>query len=148
MLFLFIQNDAQINISYDDSGVIFGVMCGDTTTGSHSIRLFDVRNYQKGPFQDIAPTKQLIDRVLAPKVGVSISPVQLVKHQNCKWTDFEFSGDGNHLLVNTNSNMQLILDGFKPETEPIAICQKNELGCKLGACWSPDARLVIGCSPD
>ena len=38
----------------------------------------------------------------------------------------------------------LVLDGFKEETEPVAICnRKNDTNGALGACFSGDANYVI-----
>mgnify|MGYP003386596839 CR=1 FL=1 len=49
-----LPNSAEhVRVAYDDSGLIFGVM--SVTGSSHSIKLYDARNYGKGPFQDIAP---------------------------------------------------------------------------------------------
>ena len=44
----------QVRAAYDESGLIFGIM-HSSAHSQHSIKLYDIRNYGKGPFQDIAP---------------------------------------------------------------------------------------------
>jgi WD40 repeat protein len=61
-------------VAYDDSGLIFGVM---TATGNaHSIKLYDARNYGKGPFQDLAP--QNVKSRPGPGMGYSASSQSLM----------------------------------------------------------------------
>ena len=54
--------------------------------------------------------------------------------------------DGNHVLVNTNTDMILILDSFNGhQLEPMVICsRKNESGLQnLGLCYSADGKFIV-----
>ena len=90
-------------VAYDSSGLVFGVMGKDTLRREQSLKLFDSRNYDKGPFQEIAPTREIISS--------SISPAQTQRLMDSVWTDFKFSPDGSKVLINTNSEFCIIADG-------------------------------------
>ena len=90
-------------VAYDSSGLVFGVMGRDTLRKEQCLKLFDSRNYDKGPFQEIAPTRETISS--------SISQAQTQRLLDSSWTDFKFSPDGSKVLVNTNSEFCMIIDG-------------------------------------
>lgn len=90
-------------VAYDSSGLVFGVMGRDTLRKEQCLKLFDSRNYDKGPFQEIAPTRETISS--------SISQAQTQRLLDSSWTDFKFSPDGSKVLVNTNSEFCMIVDG-------------------------------------
>lgn len=192
----------EVCVRYDKTGLVFGVMRRKTASanaggGGYSISLYDARNYDKGPFQDIAPDvtaaagggsgapctySHLVDnafhrayyyadRLLQnPNLSVSKPPLpplppsmsshirtQLQKHAHAcvLWTDFEFSLDGNHILVNsvdngpvpggvlksrsvsemgedgfvaatTSSSAVLVLDGFRSDIEPSVVLRSKK----------------------
>lgn len=130
-------------VSYDGAGLVFGVLGQDTRTRMHSLRLFDARAYEKGPFDDIAPNSQTLSQALFRHHShAQLPPQQLQRMVQASWTDFEFSNDGLHILVNTNSDCLYVLDGFKRDVEPVVIFRKNDAGLPLGACFSTDATEV------
>lgn len=93
---------AQLNLrlptlaAYDPSGAVFAVAC----PASASVLLYDVRNYDKAPFQIIDLLEQ----------GNAIDPTpNLIKG----WTKLEFSNDGKHLLIGTRHGGHWILDAFE-----------------------------------
>jgi WD40 repeat protein len=60
------------------------------------------------------------------------------------WNSFEFSSDGNHLLLNSSSDFLLVLDGFRNDVEPLVITsRKNDAGVALGACFSANSKYVL-----
>ena len=64
------------------------------------------------------------------------------------WTGIEFSGDGMHILVNTKTDVVLVLDGFQKDVDPIVILRKNEENTNLGACFTSNAQEVISGNDD
>jgi COMPASS component SWD2 len=137
-------------VQYDGTGVAFGVQVQDQNTLLHSIKLFDVRAYDNGPFQDIVPDYPLLQSAVKNGMinsGINDNPnITSINNMlsNTTWTDFHFSPDGNHVIINTNNDILFILDGYKEDVEPIAICnRKNTLGVPLGISFSSDAKYVI-----
>ena len=121
-------------VSYDSSGLVFGVMGKDTRYREHTLKLFDARNYDKGPFEEIAPTRDML--VEATNVDQSQRILEST------WTDFTFSPDDKKVFVNTNSDVCLLLDGFNRAPPTVITNRKNETGLTLGACYSPDGKKV------
>ncbi len=140
-------------VRYDGTGVVFGVQVQDQKTLLHSIKLFDARMYENGPFQDIVPDYPLLSSAVQKGMiaaGNETPTKNAVSAMlNTTWSSFSFAPDGLHLLVNTTSDLMLVLDGFKEEIEPIAICaRKNDTGSALGACFSADARYILAGNED
>lgn len=140
-------------VRYDGTGVVFGVQVQDQKTLLHSIKLFDARAYENGPFQDIVPDYPVLNAAvqkgMAAAGNEAPSKTAISAMLNTTWSGFDFSPDGLHLLVNTTSDLMMVLDGYKEEVEPIAICaRKNDTGSALGACFSADAKYIIAGNED
>lgn len=119
--------------SYDKTGLVFGVMCRNSV-GKHSLKLFDARKYDKGPFADIIPTDDHIKSALAktPKYDPSV----LERNVHAEWTGFEFSSDGRSILINTAADMVLVVDSFNPSLEPLALrCRDTGAGPNYEPCY-------------
>jgi COMPASS component SWD2 len=128
-------------VSYDSTGLVFGVMTKNIRTKEQSLKLFDSRNYDKGPFEEISPPKEVLsnnsNKYLSQRILEST------------WTDFEFSPDGSKVLVNTNSDCFLIIDGFNRLEDPIIVPnRKNDSGLLLGACYSQLGSEIISGNED
>ncbi len=132
---------------FDASGVVFGVMCYDSWKKNHNIKLFDARNYEAGPFQNIVPEMSMLETAAVRGCPGILLPA-LQKSLQSAWNTFEFSSDGNQLLVNTQSEMLLVLDGFRPEAEPVVLTRKNENNIQLGACFASNSKAVITANED
>lgn len=134
--------------AFDASGMVFGVLCQDSYKKTHELKLFDARSFDAGPFQEILPEQALIEsaiRTAAP----DWSSVQTQKCLESSWDKFEFSPDGNHILVSTQSDLLMVIDGFRNDVEPLAITtRKNDSQAKLGSCLSPNAKYVVTASED
>mmetsp|Transcript_13619 Transcript_13619/g.22721 ORF Transcript_13619/g.22721 Transcript_13619/m.22721 type:complete len:430 (-) Transcript_13619:392-1681(-) len=160
---------------YDASGMVFGVLCRDIYTSKHQLKLFDARNFSAGPFQEILPEQHFIEGGIR-KASPDWSPArvrQCIDAANASaWSSFEFSSDGNHILINTQSDLLLVLDGFRADVEPLAITstqvnrsttvgegggvdggedrdtllRANGGGSRLGASFSPDSQYVLAAS--
>ena len=132
--------------AYDPSGTVFAVAC----PSAGSILLYDVRNYDKAPFDTI----DLIDQ------GRSIDPSHLVKG----WTKLEFSNDGKSLLLGTKGNGHFLLDAFEGTLKaylrkPVGGTRRlapgevgvangnstdvNKLDSSGECCFTPDGRFVL-----
>lgn len=141
----YVQNPV---VRYDSTGLVFGVQVQDEKTLLHSIKLFDARAYTQGPFQDIVPDYPLLNAAVQKGMAIagneSPTKTAIAAMLNTTWSGFEFAPDGLNILINTTTDLMLVIDGYKEDVEPIAICQrKNDTGATLGACLSADGRYVI-----
>ena len=136
--------------SYDSSGVIFGVLSQDTHTQIHSLKLFDARSFDRGPFENIAPSPQAIENVLLKlQTSLNLNTLQIQRILQSSWNSFEFSPDGSKILVNTLSDLLLSFDSFNTENEPtVILSRKNEVGTQLGVCFSADGQYIVGGNDD
>lgn len=128
-------------VAFDESGLIFGVLAQNERTKEHNIRLYDKRKIENGPFDNIAPNLEKIENALN-KIR-SLNKTQVQRALQVQWNSFEFSPEGYHILVNTQSDLLLILDGFVAN-EPVIICnRKNDTASNLGACFSSDSNFIV-----
>lgn len=135
-------------VAYDNSGLVFGVMAKSLATGQHTLKLFDARNYEKGPFVDIAPSQAVIEQALTT-ADSSMESSQIHRALASSWYEMSFSPDGAKVLVNTASDILLCLDAFRPDIPPIVLTgRKNSTSSHLGACFTPDSRYVLSGTDD
>lgn len=125
--------------AFDKSGVIFGIMCQNAVNGAHYLKLYDAREFERGPFVNIAPSREQLVAAF-DKTNPRLDPEML-------WTHFEFSADGKNILINTNTDAVLVCDGYESK-EPLAICSRRmnyQQGQHppLAAAFSPDSRYVM-----
>lgn len=111
--------------SFDPEGLIF-------TVGTEStLRFYDIRNYEKGPFNQVKFEEK------SPSF-------------RC-WKSLKFSPDGKQMLITTNTEAIYILDAFtgqllnkltigSPATEPIELPSE--------ASYSPDSQYILSGSED
>eukprot|EP01038_Epipyxis_sp_PR26KG_P012874 gene12874-17252_t len=127
-------------VAFDESGVIFGILASNSKTKKPSLKLFDARNYQSGPFQEIVPENETLEKAYSTYNSNNSSQLS----SKSKWNSFEFSTDGNHILVNTISDHVLILDSFTNASDPIIIPRKNDSNISnLGCCFSSNSKNVL-----
>lgn len=129
--------------AYDSSGMVFGVLSQDSNSSS-SLKLYDARSYENGPFENICPSMNMFEQALV-SANPSMNQQQLSRLMKAKWTSFEFSCDGGQqVLLNTNSEALFLLDGFKATAEPkVILSRKNDSNCNLGAAMSSSAKYVL-----
>ncbi|KAJ1966229.1 hypothetical protein H4R35_006998, partial [Dimargaris xerosporica] len=118
-------------IAFDPYGLIFAVGLGL----SQSIRLYDVKNFDAGPFS----TFQL-DTALCQLIDSPTAPL---------WSGLKCSPDGKQLLVITQSDSHFVLDAYTGAIQyqlighvPIIDSRGDE------ATFSPDGRFVLAGSQD
>lgn len=111
--------------NYDPEGLIFAV-----GINSETIKLFDLRLYEKGPFNTVKIPKP---------------PLQLA------WKSLKFSPNGKQILITTNCEELYVLDAFS--VQPL---HKLTIGPKLPAplehpseaSYSPDSQYILSGSLD
>lgn len=107
-------------LNYDPEGLIFAA-----GINSESIKLFDLRLYEKGPFNTIRIPKPPPEQV---------------------WTSLKFSPNGKQILITTNCEELYVLDAFSGQ--PL---HKLTIGPKLPspvdnpceASYSPDSQYIL-----
>lgn len=126
--------------AFDPSANVIAVASPPT----HSILLYDLRNYDKPPFAtfDLQPHEQRFSST--PGRG---------------WTKIEFSNDGKSLLIGTNGPGHYVLDAFEGKLQHYCLRSGSQLGsgrrapgdypsvAPLGqgdVCFTPDGQYVVG----
>lgn len=117
--------------TYDAEGLVFAVYSDDSF-----IRLYDARNYQHGPFIKFSLHTQPILQALARMLEIHGVP-----REQLYATRLEFSRDGKDLLVMTNINACLLLDGYEGGLKQCFSNEQHSIG-SLGAGLSPDGKFV------
>ncbi|KAJ7953117.1 WD repeat-containing protein 82 [Quillaja saponaria] len=106
-------------ISYDDQGLVFAIAFGGY------IRMFDVRNYEKGPFDIFS-------------VGGDMSEANVVK----------FSNDGRLMLLTTSDGHIHVLDSFRGTLLSTYNLAPVSCNSTLEASFSPEGMFVMSGSGD
>lgn len=107
--------------AFDPEGLIFA-----TGINSESVKLYDLRSYDKGPF----------------------STFKLEREKDCDWTSMKFSPDGKLILITTNGAVVRLIDAFQGQPIHSFVGHMNAKGQSLEACFSPDAQFVFSGSTD
>lgn len=107
--------------TYDPSATVIAIASPPT----HSLLLYDVRNYDKPPFAtwDLQEIEQ---RFLAPNGGGD-------------WTKLEFTNDGKHLFIGTTGMGHMVLDAFSGELVHFAYRKGGSSG-RLAPIHAPSVR--------
>ncbi|KAF2200349.1 WD repeat-containing protein-like protein [Delitschia confertaspora ATCC 74209] len=139
--------------AYDPSATVIAIASPPT----HSILLYDIRNYDKPPFATF-DLQDLEQRFLAPGGGG-------------EWTKLEFTNDGKSLIVGTTGVGHFVLDAFSGEIKhfcyrksghsgrlapgqaPSIHSQSSQNGNMPAAgqgdlCATPDGQFLVGGSGD
>jgi COMPASS component SWD2 len=107
-------------VCYDESGIVFAVMSRYGNNKSNCIKLYDSRNYEKGPFADITPSKSNLGSSLV-QLPLALSDRKINEILSDTWSSIEFSPDGRNVLVNTSSSCCFLLDSYDSNTSPVVI---------------------------
>lgn len=134
-------------VSCDTSGVIFGVLAYNSKKSFHTLRLYDMRAYDSGPFQDICPQENAFTQVLSSEFPQMAEDAK--SKTKSTWTSFEFCRDGGHILINTDAEHMWMIDSFRADVPPTVLGpRKNESGLILGCCYSGDAKTIYAGNED
>eukprot|EP00249_Psilotum_nudum_P006786 c20058_g1_i1 orf=75-1067(+) len=107
-------------VAYDQQGLVFAV-----AMEGGAIKLFDVRSYDKGPFDTF-----------------------LVGGDTAEVSGMKFSNDGKMMLLSTTNNHVYILDAYSGKKLHGFTLEPNPEGGTLEASFSPDGQFVISGSGD
>lgn len=107
-------------VAFDPSGKVFTIALNKT------LRLFDSRNYEKGPFA-ILKSQQF-------------TPEEV-------WNNIKFSNNGRDLLISTNQERLYIIDSFDNKIKTCFTDYENASKIPIDACFSPDGQFVLSGYP-
>lgn len=107
--------------AYDPEGLIFA-----TGVNSESIKLYDLRSFDKGPFVTF----------------------KLNQERECDWTGLKFSRDGKTILISTNGSIIRLIDAFHGTPLQTFTGHLNNKGIPIEASFSPDSQFIFSGSTD
>lgn len=111
-------------IAIDPQGMVFAV-----ALGSRYIRLYDLGDYEKGPFAVFE-----IEDPLRPHV---------------QWCGIKFSPDGKDLLVSTKESVHYLINSFEGTfRQTFVVPDARHHGVPFEASFSPDGLYILAGSPD
>lgn len=135
-------------VAYTHDGLLFGVMAKNNSTGSSCIRLYDARNYEQGPFLQLRPSRQQLQRALCT-ANPHVDADQVQRCVTSSWRSFSFNPDGTRALVNTSVGMLISLDAYEKDDDPIVcFAEENKSPVELGCCFTPDSKHVLAGTED
>lgn len=137
------ENCEDPRVAYTHDGLLFGVLARNSSSGLSCVRLYDARGYDQGPFLQLRPSRQQLERALKT-TNPSLDPAQVQRCLAATWQSFCFSPDGTRALVNTSVGMQISLDAYNDDSEPV-VCftEENSTGLELGCCFTPDSKHLL-----
>jgi len=107
--------------AYDPEGLIFAA-----GVNSESIKLYDLRSFDKGPFVTF----------------------KLNQEKECDWTGLKFSRDGKTILISTNGSVIRLVDAFHGTPLQTFTGYPNNKGIAIEASFSPDSQFIFSGSTD
>ncbi|XP_017490812.1 PREDICTED: WD repeat-containing protein 82-like [Rhagoletis zephyria] len=102
--------------NFDPEGLIFAV-----GINSESVKLYDLRSYDKGPFNTF----------------------KLQQDRECDWTGLKFSPDGKIIMIYTNGSVIHTIDAFTGTPLHTLQGHVNNKGLSLEASFSPDSQFIF-----
>jgi len=107
--------------NFDPEGLIFAV-----GINSESIKLYDLRSFDKGPFNCF----------------------KLPQDKDCDWTGLKFSPDGKTIMIYTNGNVIHTIDAFSGQPQNTLTGYENKKNINLEASFTPDSQFIFSGSSD
>lgn len=134
-------------VAFDPTNTVFAVAARESP---EYVRLFDLRNYSKGPFKTW--TYNLMDKIYQqfPKHGSVEARMCAVTAMSADFTDIKFSPDGRLLLLNTSGPYFYILDSVTGKLKTTILREGRTynntfLGNRAPeVSFAPDSEYVIG----
>ncbi|KAI9352491.1 WD40-repeat-containing domain protein [Zopfochytrium polystomum] len=113
-------------ITFDPTGLVFTV-----ATNSSEIRLFDVKNYDSGPFSTY-----------------TIAQTPNAYPSRDEWISIKANNDGKFLLVSTTGESHIIVDSFSGKVVRKLHGISNNVQIEMEASFTPDGKYVLSGSQD
>ncbi|PRD28492.1 UNVERIFIED_CONTAM: Wdr82 [Trichonephila clavipes] len=117
----FLTENGKPVVCFDPEGLSFAV-----AVNSEEIRLYDMRSFDKGPFNTFLPFKE----------------------RNSDWTCMKYSPDGKMIMISTNGSDVHLLDAYNGRPLTTFASRVNSKGIPLEASFSPDSQFVFSGSTD
>ncbi|GIY94489.1 WD repeat-containing protein 82, partial [Caerostris extrusa] len=117
---LVVENGRPI-AAFDPDGQVFAV-----AVNSEEIKLYDIRSFDKEPFNVFVPYNQ----------------------RNSDWTCLKFSPDGRLILISTNGSDVHLLDAYHGRPLTTFSSRVNSKNIPLEASFSPDSQFIFSGSSD
>ncbi|CAM9754688.1 unnamed protein product [Ascophyllum nodosum] len=132
-------------VAYDQQGLVFAAA---TFTGkANIIKLYDARNYEKGPFDTFTVEHSKVEEFLA-QAG-EIRPKKAKALSLARWKSMKFSADGHSILIGTDASLVLTLHAFEGNVkQQVFTGHVNDNHSDLDACFTPNAEYVLSGSED
>lgn len=115
-------------ISFDPTGLVFSV-----ATKSNEIRLFDMKNFQPGPFSTF---------ILGTPGQPGSYPLK------DEWISMKFNNDGKYLLISTVGDSHMIIDSFNGNIVQKLAGFSNNAHIEMEASFTPDGKYVVSGAQD
>lgn len=117
-------------VAFDPSGAVFAI-----GLDSQTVRLYDIRNFDKGPFAMIPPLD-------------TTQQQQPVFRYGDVWNAIKFSNNGKDMLISTRQEHIYLLDSINCTLSHTLTGHTNQMGLDLEASFTPDGKFVLSGSQD
>lgn len=114
-------------VGFDQGGLVFGV-----GMQSRLLRLYDLKNYENGPFASFDIAKV----------------INWNKPFYPQWSNIRFSNDGNNILISTKMDVIFLIDAFDGSLKHTLKGHSNQDGLDIDANFTPCGKYVYSGSQD
>ncbi|CAG8594580.1 2281_t:CDS:2, partial [Ambispora leptoticha] len=127
------------SVSFDPTGMIFA----SAIQQDNKVRLYDLRNFDKGPFTQFIIIDPYLSAYSYPRPGTQMPT----------WTGIKFSNDEKHILISTSGDQHYLIDAFSGELKRRLVGHVG-LGDTINGyggddtCFTPNGAFVISGSQD
>ncbi|VEL42895.1 unnamed protein product [Protopolystoma xenopodis] len=133
--------------AFDPEGLIFAA-----GINSDSIKLYDLRSFDKGPFATFKIATTPANPAAATSATLGSRNTTFMASGDLpgtEWTGLKFSPDGKTLLIQTNGTQLKLIDAFKGSLQHVLTVLANvDHRQPLDACFTPDSQFVLSGCPD
>ncbi|CAM9769650.1 unnamed protein product [Chrysoparadoxa australica] len=138
-------NSGAPHVAFDPQGLVFAATA--SIGAANIIKLYDARNYQRGPFDTFDLEHDKVTDFLVNR-HPHIQSQQAQTLARARWTNLKFSVDGKSILVSTDANLAIAVDAFECQVSQVFTGHANDNGSDLDACFTPDGKYVLSGSED
>ncbi|KAG9296370.1 hypothetical protein G9A89_014962 [Geosiphon pyriformis] len=127
------------SVAFDPSGMVFA----SAIQQDNKVRLYDLRNFDKGPFAQFVILDPYLSALSYPRPGIAM-PI---------WTSIKFSNDDKYILISTGGDQHYIIDAYSGDLKRRLIGHVGLADVATGAggddtCFTPNGAFVVSGSQD